>query len=489
MTELEVLIAGAGPTGMMLAAELAIAGVDVAVVEPSTTREREGGSRAGGLHSRTIEVFDMRGIADRFLAQGQTMQTVRFSNAVLDISDFPTRHPYGLALFQIRTERILADWIDELHVRIYRGRAVTGFVQNDSAVDVALSDGDTMRAQYLVGCDGGRSIVRRTAGIDFVGSDPTMSWLIAEVQMSEEPAWGFRETATGFNAIGRGDNGVVRLALTDPELKSGEPTLRDLSETLTAIYGTDFGVHTPNWLSRFNDATRQAVAYRDGHVLLAGDAAHIHPPLGGQGLNIGVQDAMNLGWKLAQVVKRRSPEKLLDTYHTERHPVGARVLKNTMAQVATRRTDDRTKALCDYVAEFVTTDETRKRLGAEMSGLGVHYDLGEVHPLLGRRMPDLDLVATNGSTRVFALLHDARPVLINFGKTGDVDITPWSDRVQLVDAIYDGTWELPAMGLVAAPTAVLVRPDGYVAWVGEGSQDGLTGALSTWFGPPSARNA
>ncbi|HKR08993.1 MAG TPA: FAD-dependent monooxygenase [Gemmatimonadaceae bacterium] len=477
-----VVIAGAGPTGMMLGAELKLAGVDVAIVEPSTTKDREGGSRAGGLHARTIEVFDMRGIADRFISQGQTAQTVRFANAVLDISDFPTRHPYGLALFQIRTERILADWIDELHVQIYRGLAVTGFVQDDRAVDVALSDGSTMRAEFLVGCDGGRSVVRKTAGIAFVGSDPTMSWLIAEVQMSEEPAWGFRETTTGWHAIGRGDNGVVRLALTDPELKSGEPTLRDLSETLSAIYGTDFGVHSPNWLSRFNDATRQAVAYRDRRVLLAGDAAHIHPPLGGQGLNIGVQDAMNLGWKLAQVVKGISPENLLDSYHAERHPVGARVLKNTMAQVATRRTDDRTKALNDYVAELLGADESRKRLAAEMSGLGVHYDLGEGHPLLGRRMPDLDLVTGNGSVRVFTLLHGARPVVINFGERGSVDITPWSDRVQLIDAKYDGTWELPVIGAVAAPTSVLIRPDGYVAWVGEATQGGLTDALTTWFG-------
>jgi len=485
MTEHEVLIAGGGPTGMMLAAELILAGVDAAIVEPSTTRDREGGSRAGGLHSRTIEVFDMRGIADRFLSQGQTAQVVRFANASLDISDFPTRHPYGLALFQNRTERIMADWLDELHVKFYRGREVTGFVQNDSGVDVTLSDGETMRAQYLVGCDGARSVVRKTAGIDFVGSDPTMSWLIAEVQMSEEPAWGFRETPTGFHAIGRGDNGVVRLALTDPVLKTGKPTLRDLSETLIAIYGSDFGVNSPNWLSRFNDATRQAVAYRDRRVLLAGDAAHIHPPLGGQGLNIGVQDAVNLGWKLAQVVKRISPENLLDTYHTERHPVAARVLKNTMAQVATRRTDDRTKALGEVISEVVSMDGPRKQLAAEMSGLGVHYDFGEGHPLLGRRMPDLDLITPGGPRRVFSLLHDARPVLLNFGGLAAFDITPWADRVQSFDAKYDGKWELPAIGAVAAPTGVLIRPDGYVAWVGEGKEARLADALTTWFGPPA----
>jgi 3-(3-hydroxy-phenyl)propionate hydroxylase len=259
-----------------------------------------------------------------------------------------------------------------------------------------------------------------------------------------------------------------------------------LSEALIAVYGTDYGIHSPTWISRFTDMTRQAAAYRDRCVLLAGDAAHVHPPMGGQGLNIGVQDAVNLGWKLAQVVNRTSPESLLDTYHAERHPVAARVLRNTMAQIALRRADDRTKALSDTVSELLSMDEPRTQLAAEMSGLGVHYDLGEGHPLLGRRMPDLDLVTTNGLLRVFTLLHDARPVLLNLGAPGGFDITPWADRVQLIDAEYVGTWELPALGAVTAPTAVLIRPDGYVAWVGDLSQLGLADALTTWFGPPTA---
>jgi 3-(3-hydroxy-phenyl)propionate hydroxylase len=232
--------------------------------------------------------------------------------------------------------------------------------------------------------------------------------------------------------------------------------------------------------------TRQAAAYRDRRVLLAGDAAHVHSPVGGQGLNTGVQDAVNLGWKLAQVVNRTSPESLLDTYHAERHPVAARVLRNTMAQVALLRPDDRTKALRDTMSELLSMDEPRKQLAAEMSGLGVHYDLGEGHPLLGRRMPDLDLVTANGPLRVFTLLHDARPVLLNLGEPGGFDIAPWADRVQLIDANYVGAWELPAIGVVTAPTAVLIRPDGYVAWVGEGTQLGLADALTTWFGPPTA---
>jgi FAD binding domain-containing protein/aromatic ring hydroxylase-like protein len=232
--------------------------------------------------------------------------------------------------------------------------------------------------------------------------------------------------------------------------------------------------------------TRQAAAYRAGRVLLAGDAAHVHSPMGGQGLNMGVQDAVNLGWKLAQVVKGTSNERLLDTYHAERHPVAARVLRTNRAQVLLARTDDRTRALRETMNEILVLDEPSRRITAMMSGLDIHYDLGEGHPLLGRRMPDLDLVTPNGPRRVFTLLHDARPVLLNLGEPGGFDMTPWADRVQLVDAKYSGTWELPALGAVTAPTAVLIRPDGYVAWVGDATQLGLVEALTTWFGPPTA---
>lgn len=230
--------------------------------------------------------------------------------------------------------------------------------------------------------------------------------------------------------------------------------------------------------------SRQATAYRKGRVFLAGDAAHVHSPVGGQGLNTGVQDAVNLGWKLAQVVKGTSPEALLDTYHAERHPVAARVLRMTMAQVALQRTDDRTEALRDIVTELLGMEEPRKRIAAEMSGLAIHYEFGDWHPLLGRRMPDLDLVTSDGPVRVFTLLQDARPVLLNLGASGSVDIPRWSDRIRLVDGRYDGPWELPALGAVSAPAAVLIRPDGYVAWVGNGTQDGLQEAVNSWFGPP-----
>jgi 2-polyprenyl-6-methoxyphenol hydroxylase-like FAD-dependent oxidoreductase len=485
MTDHAVVIVGGGPTGLMLAGELALAGVDVAIVERRTSQDLIG-SRAGGLHSRTIEVLDQRGIADRFLSQGQVYPVVHF-HVPLDISDFPTRHNYVLGLRQNHIERILAEWAGELAVTIYRGRDVTGFAQDDTGVDVALSDGQSLRAEYLVGCDGGRSLIRKAAGIAFPGWDPTTSWLIAEVETAEEPKWGFHQDALGKHAIGRVENAAqVGVVLTEPQIgPASEPTLRDVSEALIGVYGTDYGIHSPTWISRFTDMTRQAAAYRDRRVLLAGDAAHVHPPVGGQGLNIGVQDTVNLGWKLAQVVKRTSPESLLDTYHAERHPVGARVLRNTMAQVALRRTDDRTKALGDTVSELLGMDEPRRRLAAEMSGLGIHYDLGEGHAQLGRRMPDLDLVTVNGPLRVFTLLHDARPLLLNFGEPGGFDITPWADRVQSIDAKYVGAWELPVIGAVTAPTAVLIRPDGYVAWVGDRTDMGLPDALATWFGPPA----
>jgi 3-(3-hydroxy-phenyl)propionate hydroxylase len=495
MTKHAVVIAGGGPTGLMLAGELALAGVDVAIVERRANQDLAG-SRSGGLHSRTIEILDQRGIADRFLSQGKVAQVAGFAGVSLDISDFPTRHNYGLALWQKHIERILAGWVDELGVPIHRGRQVSGFVQHDTGVDVELIDvelvdvawsvGQSLHTQYLVGCDGGRSVVRKSAGIDFPGSDPTISNLIAEVEMTGEPEWGIRRDALGIHGLSRLEDGPVRVLVTERQVgATGEPTLRDLSEALIAVYGTDYGVHSPTSISRFTDMTRQAASYRKGRVLLAGDAAHVHPPDGGQGLQTGVQDAMNLGWKLAQVVKGISPDSLLDTYHAERHPVAARVLRNAMASVALRREDERTKALRDTMSELLGMDEPRKRFAAMLSGLDIRYDLGEGHPLLGRRMPDLDLVTANGPLRVFTLLHEARPVLLNLGEPGGFDITPWADRVQSIDAKYIGVWELPAVGAVPAPTTVLIRPDGYVAWMGDRIDTGLTDALATWFGPPA----
>jgi 2-polyprenyl-6-methoxyphenol hydroxylase-like FAD-dependent oxidoreductase len=487
-TDHAVVIAGGGPTGLMLAAELALSQVDVAIVEQRENQDLAS-SRAGGLHARTIEVLDQRGIADRFLSQGQVMQIASLAvGAPLDISDFPTRHNYGLALGQSRIERILADWASELRVPIHRGREVTGFSQDDGGVDVALSDGRSLRAKYLVGCDGGRSLIRKKAGIDFPGWDPSTSYLIAEVEMAKEPEWGLRRGERGVYGLGKHEDGKrVRVVLSERHVGSGdEPTLEDLREALIGVYGTDYGLQSATYLSRFTDMARQAASYRDGRVLLAGDAAHVHSPVGGQGLNLGVQDAVNLGWKLAQVVDGTSPETLLDTYHAERHPVGARVLRNTMALTALNRGDDRTEALREIMAELLRMDEPRKRYAAMMSGLDIHYDLGAGHPLLGRRMPDLDVITESGRKRVFAHLHAARPLLLNLGEPGAFDIGPWVDRVPRIDARYDGAWELPALGAVAAPTAVLIRPDGYVAWVGEGTDRGLRDSLTTWFGPRAA---
>ena len=488
-----VVVAGGGPTGLMLAGELALAGVDVAVVERRAGQELVG-TRAGGLHSRTIEVLDQRGIAARFLSQGEVAQVAGFSQIRLDISDLPTRYPYGLALWQNHIERILADWVGELAVPVYRGCEVSNFAQDHTGVDVMLAGGKFIRAEYLVGCDGGRSAIRKAAGIEFPGRDPTLSYLLAEVEMALEPGqlpeWGIRHDALGVHSLSSlEDGGPVRVMVTEKQLgPNSDATLRDLSDALIDVYGTDYGIHSPTWISRSTDMARQAATYRDRRVLLAGDAAHVHHPIGGQGLNTGVQDAVNLGWKLAQVVNRTSHDDLLDTYHAERHPIAARVLRNTLAQLALlRRPDDEgTKALRDTMSELLGMEEPRKRFGAMMSGLGIHYDLGEGHPLLGRRMPDLDLVTADGPMRVFTLLHEARPVLLNFGERGGFDIAPWADRVKSIEAKYVGEWDVPVIGAVAAPAAVLIRPDGYVAWVGDQAQVGLTDALTTWFGPPYA---
>ena len=470
---------------MMLAAELALARVDVVIVERRASQD-VAGSRAGGLHARTLEVLDQRGIADRFLAQGKTMQTNSLAMIPLDISDFPTRHSYGLALRQEDIERILAAWVDELAVPIHRGLEVTGFAQDDTGVDVELRGGRSLRAKYLVGCDGGRSLIRKKAGIDFPGWDPSVSYMIAEAEMSAEPELGIRRGDRGTNGIGKIEDGKrVRMVLIEQQVRQGdEPTLAELREALIAVYGTDYGVHNVTWLSRFTDATRQAASYRERRVLLAGDAAHVHSPVGGQGLNTGVQDAVNLGWKLAQVVNGTSPESLLDTYQAERHPVAARVLKTTMTQTALARGDDRTTTLRETLAELFKMDEPRKWYAGMLSGLDIRYDLGTGHPLLGRRMPDLDVVTADGPRRVFTLLHDARPVLLDLGQPGALDIAAWADRVRRVDARYAGVWELPVLGAVAAPTAVLIRPDGHVGWVGDGTDHGLRDALTTWFGPP-----
>ncbi len=485
MIEHQVLIAGGGPTGMMLAGELALAGIDVAIIERRHGNEVLG-TRARGLHSRSLEVLDQRGIAERFLSAGYTAQVAGFAGVKFDISDFPTRHPYGLALVQARIEEILAGWIAELKVPVHSGREIIGLTQDKDGVELQLAGGDTARSRYVIGCDGGRSFVRKAAGIAFPGSEPTISNLIGEVEFAQTPAqWGFHHDALGMHVLSLlDDKKTVGIMLTESRLdRSGEPPLDDVRKALIEVYGTDFGVHSPKWISRFTDAARQAESYRAGRVLLAGDAAHIHYPVGGQGLNLGLQDAVNLGWKLALVINGKAPDTLLDTYHAERHPVAARVLTDTLAQVAFTRPDDRSKAAQRVVAELLGMDEPRRSFAARMTGLDIRYDLGEGHPLLGRRMPDLDLIVNGDQVRVFTLLRQAKPVLLDLGTPGGVAIGRWANRVPLVQAQYNGPWELPVIGTVPSPTAVLVRPDGYVAWVGEsGKTDGLVDAMTTWFG-------
>ena len=376
--EYAVVIAGAGPTGLTLAAELALANVDVVIVERRHSLDLVG-SCAGGLHARSLEIFDQRGIAQRFIDEGQKAQ---FAGVTLDLGNFPTRHNCGLGLWQNHIERILAQWVAELGVPIRRGLEVNAFAQDDHGVDVVLSDESVLRAQYLVGCDGGRSRVRKLAGIAFPGWDASTSALIGEGAMRDKPELGTRRDAIGIHGIGHvkyeivegrivwDEGSPVRVMVTESQVRTGEPVLRDISEGLIRVYGSDFGF-SPTWISRFTDATRQAAAYREGRVLLAGDAAHIHSPVGGQGLNLGVQDAMNLGWKLAQVVNGLSPDSLLDTYHAERHPVAARALRTTMAAVALMRNDERTKALNDTVAELLGVDAARDHMAGMLSGLDI----------------------------------------------------------------------------------------------------------------------
>jgi 2-polyprenyl-6-methoxyphenol hydroxylase-like FAD-dependent oxidoreductase len=482
----EVIVAGAGPTGLMLAGELALAGVDVQLVERRSTSEVVG-MRARGFHSRTIEILDQRGIADRFLAEGKTVGAASFANASVDLSGLPTRHPYTLGLVQSEIERLLAEWIGELGVPIHRGREVAGFAQDADGVDLQLADGTAMRTRYLVGADGGRSTIRKAAGIGFPGWEATRSTLIAQVEVSEETPTGVRIDQTGIHGLTPlGDGRTTQVLVTEQQVgPASEPTLGELSAALKAVYGTDFGVRDPRSISRFTDATRQAAAYRAGRVLVAGDAAHVHSPTGGQGIGLGVEDAVNLGWKLAQVTKGVSPDSLLDTYQAERHPPTARVLRYTMAMSATQRADGRVNALADLLADLLSVEAAAVKLAALHLGLDVCYEAaGGSHPLLGRRMPDLDLAGPDGPVRVFALLHGARAVLLDMGAPGGVALGPWADRVRLVEATYGGPWQLPVVGAVAPPAAVLVRPDGHVAWVSDGTTAGLEDALTRWFGEP-----
>ncbi|MFE1248731.1 FAD-dependent monooxygenase [Streptomyces sp. NPDC058766] len=494
----DVVVAGAGPTGLMLACELGLAGADVVVVERLAQRSDE--SRAGGIHCRTLEVLDQRGILDRFLAEGELQPVGHFSGLCIDFDESESRHPYPLMILQSAIERLLEERAAELGVRVRRSSEVSAIRQDEAGVTVGLRTGEgapgTLRARYLVGCDGGRSTVRKLSGIGFPGTEATMTALIGDVELPDLPedyVWVRRTPGGDYSAIAF-EPGWHRVITSefDRVPERGEPVTFDrLRESMVRVAGSDFGMRRPRWVSRFTDAARQAAQYRKGRVLLAGDAAHIHFPAGGQGLNMGVQDAVNLGWKLASVVRGHAPESLLDTYHTERHPVAERVLHNTRAQAALIRPGPQTDALRDVFASLMVFDDVNRYLRHMLTALDIRYPADGDHPLEGRRVPDAGLKSSDGATRVHELLHAARPVLLDLhGGTGVAAAAEgWADRVDLVEArSEDDHWFVPAVGEIPAPAALLIRPDGHVAWAAAagGAAPGacaLGTALSTWLGP------
>ncbi|RLK53984.1 FAD-dependent monooxygenase [Actinokineospora cianjurensis] len=498
----EVIVAGAGPTGLMLACELRLTGVDVLVLERLAARSGE--SRAGGLHARSVELLDQRGIVDRFLAAGGTGPFAHFSFLPLDIGDLPTRHPYALAIHQSRVERLLEERAVELGVRLRRSAEVTGLRQDRTGVEVRVvgaAGTEWLRADYLVGCDGGRSAVRKLSGIGFHGSPATLTALLGDVRLADPPP------GLVFGAEGRRDRGsfmvfpaeqpgvhrVITMEFDTVADRDAPVTVETLRQACRTIADTDFGMHSPQWISSFTDAARQADRYREGRVLLAGDAAHIHFPSSGQGMNLGIQDAANLGWKLAAVVRGQAPADLLDTYQAERHPAAERMLASTRAQTALWRPGAQTDALREVFGTLIGFEDVNRHLGGACTQLDIRYPLGDGHPALGRRLPDLDLTAPTGRTRAFELLHAARPVLLDLTGLPDLRaaIEGWTDRVDLVEARCDAEhWVYPVIGEVPAPAAVLLRPDGHVAWVAPASRpiaSALRAALTAWFGPARDR--
>lgn len=484
MTATDVIVVGGGPTGLMLAAELRLHGVEVLVLE---SRAAPGGRPRGqGLHPRSVEVMDQRGLLDRFLAAGETFRRGgAFAGVTTPWPDrLDTAHPYGIAVPQPVTERILEERALELGTRIRRGRTVIGLRQDEGGVDVELADGTRLRSRYAVGCDGGRSTVRTLLGVGFPGEPATAETLLGEMAATEDPAViaatveEVRRTQPRFG-LAPGGNGLYRVVVPADgvaEDRTAEPTLEDFRQQLRAYAGTDFGVHAPRWLSRFGDATRQADRYRVGRVLLAGDAAHVHPPTGGQGLNLGVQDAFNLGWKLAAAVRGWAPEGLLDTYHSERHPVGAAVLDNTRAQIALLGTDPGAAALRRLFAKLMDFEEVNHYVTGLVTALDVRYDVGgDAHDatgaLPGRRMRDLELAQGH---RLYGLLHAGRGLLLDTTGSGRLSVAGWADRV---DHVADTTAE------PGAP-AVLLRPDGHVVWAGE-DPAALAACVTRWFGAPA----